>query len=411
MNDRVMSNESSWSELRKAWPILFGATLGMSLSSSALLYYTAGLFVGELEREIGLTRTQFGFSILCANLLQSLAAPFVGAVIDRIGIRWPIMISALMVSFSFLAMSVFVQSVALYVSFQVMVAVLGTGTSPLSFTRGVTGWFFRMRGLALGITLSGMGASAAITPIFVAHAIEDSGWRGGYRLLAALALLVIPIVLILLRKVDAPAEARSSEHPVTGIGIADALRSRAFLLLALGFGLQSLSFAGMAAHFVPLLTDSGVTPVVAAQLASVMGVAIVGSRLVIGWLTDRLFAPWVAAGVCLVCAAGCTALLVNPAGFAVLGALALGCALGAEVDLIAYCVARYFGLISYGRLYGILYGVFITSAGLSPLWIGMFRDTFGSYYWSLWLCVIGLGMAASLLIFAPSYPRHGDGKI
>ncbi len=49
--------------------------------------------------------------------------------------------------------------------------------------------------------------------------------------------------------------------------------------------------------------------------------------------------------------------------------MTLGFAMGAELDLMGFLVARYFGLAEFGRIYGWLYGAFIFASGLGPLWV------------------------------------------
>ena len=74
---------------------------------------------------------------------------------------------------------------------------------------------------------------------------------------------------------------------------------------------------------------------------------------------DRVPAPLVAAGICAICAAGCAVLLVaGPAG-APFAAVAIGAAMGGEIDLIGFLVARHFPLTAFGRIYGVQYAGFI----------------------------------------------------
>ena len=77
--------------------------------------------------------------------------------------------------------------------------------------------------------------------------------------------------------------------------------------------------------------------------------------------------------------------------FALVAAIALGFAVGAEVDLIGYYTARYFGLAHYGAIYGLQYSVFIFGAGVSPILIGYIWDVTGNYD-------LGLMFAAVLML-------------
>ncbi len=72
--------------------------------------------------------------------------------------------------------------------------------------------------------------------------------------------------------------------------------------MAATFAMMSLSFAGLLPHFVPMLGDEGLTPVSAGRIAGEIGLAVIASRLVVGYLLDRVFAPHIAIVICLVAA-------------------------------------------------------------------------------------------------------------
>ena len=60
-------------------------------------------------------------------------------------------------------------------------------------------------------------------------------------------------------------------------------------------------------------------------------------------------------------------------------AIALGFAVGAEVDLIGYFTARYFGLAHYGAIYGLQYSIFIFGVAIGPVYTGYIWDVTGNY--------------------------------
>jgi MFS family permease len=62
-----------------------------------------------------------------------------------------------------------------------------------------------------------------------------------------------------------------------------------------------------------------------------------------------------------------------------LGAVLCGMGIGAEVDLMAFFVSRYFGLKAYGKIYGTMFGIFSVGTGLGPSLSGLFFDIWHSY--------------------------------
>src|SRR5712692_5931037 len=115
------------------------------------------------------------------------------------------------------------------------------------------------------------------------------------------------------------------------------------------FFLTSVSFHGCYIHLVPLLTDRGVSPGIAALAISVAATGSFVGRLGCGYLLDRVFAPYVAVGFFGGAALG-IGLLWSSVGSALafVAAVLLGLLVGAELDLMAYMVSRYFGLRAFG---------------------------------------------------------------
>jgi predicted MFS family arabinose efflux permease len=184
---------------------------------------------------------------------------------------------------------------------------------------------------------------------------------------------------------------------------ADARRSRTFWLLMAAFFLLALGCSGLIVHLVPLLTDAGVSGAKAASIASLSGLSVVGGRLLVGYLVDRFPAIYVAAIGLGFSAAGCLSLACFGVGAAPAAAIAIGFAIGAEVDLIGFLTAAYFGLRAYGRLYGWQYGAFVLGTGLGPLWVAAVYDHTGSYQIALYGVAALLLAAAALFLACPHY--------
>jgi MFS family permease len=232
-------------EFIRGWRILLGATLGVAVGISALPFYTGGVFVKPLEAEFGWTREQIALGSLASTFTVAFVSPWVGALVDRFGVRIPAVLGLLFLSLGFVALSRMPGSIGVFVAIQVAVAVLAASSSPLTFTRVVNAWFERSKGLALGLTLAGIGVTAALAPGLVSAIVAEDGWRSGYLTLAAVAAVAAPIVFLLLgAKCERPPTAPGAvAAPVVGMPFAAAVRSTvfwrlvaAFLLLAGGGG-------------------------------------------------------------------------------------------------------------------------------------------------------------------------------
>ncbi len=158
--------------------------LGSATGVSALLLYTNGLFVGGLTRDFGLTRVQFGFGVLLVTMALAGANPVVGWLVDRFGAKWLSVAGLLLLSVGFASLGLFIESVNSYFLLQVMVALAGAASGPIAYSKVINETFNRHRGIALGITMTGIGVAAAFIPPALANVIADLGWRSGYYALA-----------------------------------------------------------------------------------------------------------------------------------------------------------------------------------------------------------------------------------
>ncbi|MEO8308050.1 MAG: MFS transporter, partial [Pseudomonadota bacterium] len=272
--------------------------------------------------------------------------------------------------------------------------------------------FSKHRGIALGITMTGIGCTAAVLPPILAMIIKAHGWREGYYALALIPLAgaAITVLLFPARPIQVPGSLKAPDP--RSRAKATWLQSRVFWILAGTFAAMSLSFGGLLPHFVPMLRDGGLDALAAARIAGEIGLAVIASRMLVGFLLDRIFAPHIAIVICLIAAAGSLAFIVSGISSASLTAIAIGFALGAELDLMGYLVARYFGLENFGRIYGLQYGAFIFASGLGPLWVGFVRDATGNYIPALVVSTIGLVVTCGGFLLLPRYPsllENGNG--
>jgi len=379
----------AWREFAHGWRVLLGASFGVGLGIAGLLTYNLGLFTTDLEEAIGLSPATYGAALLGLNLALAAAMPVVGLLVDRFGPRATAAAGSALLAVGFLALSR-VSSVPLYVATLVLIGLLASLSAPVAHTRAVAGAFERSRGLALGITQVGIGLAAAIVPPLVARQIGSGGWRSGFLLLALLALAgIVPALLGLPGRGNAIASESSGSREA----FASVRSSRGFWLQLTAFTAMAAAFIGIIAHFVPMLRASGVPLERAGMLAGTIGMSVIVTRLVVGWLADRLEPAWLGAASCLICCGGAVALAIGGADAALPAALALGCAIGAEADLIGILTARNFPLAAYNRAYSAQYAAFTVAGGVSPLMVGLLAEATGGY-------AIPLLMCAALLCFS-----------
>jgi predicted MFS family arabinose efflux permease len=130
-----------------------------------------------------------------------------------------------------------------------------------------------------------------------------------------------------------------------------------------------------------ILHGDGFSGAAITDLTSLIGLSAIAGRLLGGFLLDLFWAPAVAA---LILSTPIISLwlltqssLTTPE--AATAICLIGFAVGVEYDLIAYLVARYFGMRAYTTVYSILYTCFGIGAGFAPFIFGWSFDREHSY--------------------------------
>lgn len=393
------------------WWIILVAGVGLFLCAAPILGYTFGVFFKSLSQEFNWSRAEISLGFSLCFIAMTMTMPLVGRLVDRFGARRVIVPSVLMfgltlTSFYFLSASLW-HFYALYM----ILGVVGGGTATVPYFRVISHWFDKKRGLALGLVTIGYGLGSFTMPSLSHVLLTAAGWRAAYVIIGLLIVVVtVPLVSLFLKEKpqmmgllpdDGKAEralAEMQSGQELGMSVSEALRTGTFWLIVSAVFLIAISVMGCIIHLVPLLTDRGVSAQSAAFATSLCGGATLLGRVVAGYLLDRYFASYVA-----VCFFGGTALGIFllwgglAGGLAFVAAFLVGLGSGAESEILAYLVSRYFGLRAFGEIYGYTLASFTLGGVVGPLIMGVAFDTTGSYRLVLGILVVATATAAGLM--------------
>jgi len=409
----------SVSRIYRGWWVVLVSSIGISSNPGQFAFGAIGLFIIPLTGEFGWQRTQVSFALTLFTMALAVSLPLVGRLVDRHGARAVMIPSTLIFGLLLASIPFFLASLwQLWLIF-LLIGTLAAGANSLPYLRIIGAWFNRRRGLAFGIAMAGGGIGYTYVPPLVQYLINQFGWRHGYYALAGIVLFVtLPLVVLFVREpagdllhseVPKGNAYPANDKPGTRPSLREILRTRSFWILFTAFVLLSTSLFGLLSHLVPMLIDRGMAADRAALVASTLGVTIIVSRAVIGWLIDRYFAPTVAT-VCIILSAGGLALLATGATDygAFLAVMLIGLSIGAEIDLLAYLATRYFGLQSFGLAYGLLFSAFLIGSAIGPVLYGAGFDTTGTYLTVLRICAAMLVITAFVLQLLPAYDRPAN---
>ncbi len=390
------------------WWIVAACACGLLVGAGAILIFTFGVFLKPVTEDLGISRGALSSGLGISAWFVALSCPIVGWLIDRFGTRRVmvpgVLLFALAVaSFGFMqAEPVFL----IYAIFCIAGFISGVQT-PIPYAAVISHWFDNHRGIALGLATAGVGLGVALMPQFAAFLIGRFGWRDAYfgLGLAVVVLAWIPVVIFVRDPPWASASGRAAAtSALPGIDASAALKSRNFWLLSMAFFLGVMAINGTIVHIVALLTDRGIPLQVATGALSVAGLAIIIGRIICGWCLDRFWGPYVAVCFFILPIAGIALLLsALPYPVPLIGSALCGAGIGAEIDLMAFFISRYFGLKAYGKIYGLMFMLFNIGTGLGPALSGRAFDRFHSYSQVLIGYEVALALTCVLLLGLGKY--------
>ena len=392
---------------------LVGAAAVIQFLHGGLLIQAFGAYVAVLSQHFGWSKTALSAGAAIQSLEGAVLGPALGWIMDRIGARLMVQIGIVVFGCGFIVLSQ-IESIG---GFYVAIVLLALGSSlsgyfPLTVT--LVHWFRRKRARALSTMSLGLALGGVAVPL-VAWAMQVHGWRA--TAFASGVLVIVlgwPLARVLRRhpgevgqtEDGLPAEPVRALQPAAGgaalqpqFSAAQALRTPAFWLLALGHGFALLVVTAVNVHAISHMNEGlGYSVGQASAVIALMTGCQVAGVLLGATMGDRWEKRIVAAlcmlghmvGLLMLTFASHPALLV---GFAVFH----GVAWGLRGPFMQALRADYFGLQAIGMILGL--SAFIISIGqvAGPMVAGGLSDLTGDY--RLGFTVLALVAGSGSLLF------------
>lgn len=386
------------------WRTGAAAVVGTGLGASVVPNLFS-LFIQPLQASFGWSRGDISLANN-AMFISAIVAPFAGRLIDRIGARPLILFGFAMMGVCYALLSQMQGSLRLFYLLFSALVVLGIGTTGLGFSRVISSTFVRSRGFSLAVGRSGLAICATVLPAILYAVISRFGWQGGYILMACLTLCVaLPICWLGIERVgpnDHPTSSAASRKLPTLSSLID----RRLLTIAIAATLAYAPLLAITTQLQAIVTDMGVQPASAVWIVGLMGASSVVGLIVTGLLLDRFWAPAIAFLFMIAAASGAVLLLVagSNVGIAAAGVILLGLGYGAEIDLLGFVIARYFGMGLFGTIYGIALLTIAFGTAASSSAIGLIYDQTGGYSLALTVAAASLVLSGMLYLTLGRYP-------
>ena len=392
-------------------PILIGGCIILLINFSIRASF--GMFQIPVQDTFGWPRAEFSLAIAIQNLAWGIGQPIFGALAERWGDRWSIIIGAALYALG-LVMSTMVTTPEAMQLWEVAVGfgIAGTGFGVILAVVGRAA-SDENRSLALGIATAAGSAGQVVGAPLAAGLLSIMPWQGVFLVFAGIALTMILFIPMLGR--GKPATPSVLEESM-GTVLKRAFRDPSYLMIFVGFFSCGYQLAFITAHFPAmvaemcspiapgsLLASLGITTTSAlgAWAIAVIGAANIGGSILAGWLGKRYKKKYLLVIVYTLRTIASAWFILTPItpGTVLIFSVVMGALWLATVPLTSGLVAYIYGLRYMGTLYGFVFLSHQLGSFLGVWLGGKMYDIYGDYTLVWW---VGVGIGAfSALIHLP----------
>jgi MFS family permease len=296
-----MTSSNRHSKIHHGWYILAASFAFLFFQSGAR--YGFGVMFKPMITELGWTRASISSAFFLNMTIFAVTLSVTGKIYDRYGPRWIIFVSTILLSAGFICIA-FIRSLWEFYLYYGILAALGMGAAGIPLMGALMSkWFEKQRGLAISLALAGNCIGQfALVPLYTALVIKF-GWRITHVLIGAIILLVNLTIAFFVIKgdpgdyglkpygreegagVDGP-NASDPAPPADDLTLTQSMGTVSFwLILIVMFVCGSADFL-IIAHFIPMVTDHGISATTAGHMMAWFGLLSMGGILVAGPLSD-----------------------------------------------------------------------------------------------------------------------------
>ncbi|MBI2847220.1 MAG: MFS transporter [Chloroflexi bacterium] len=399
------------------WWIVVAGSLAFTINAG-LFFFGFGAFFLPLLEEFRTSRTAISGVMSLARLESGFFAPVEGFIVDKFGPRRMMLLGITVMGIGFFLLSRVSSLLQLYVVFVLFIALGSTLGTTTPSNVAVANWFRRKRGVAFGITNSGVGLGGIVLFV-ITWLIHEVGWRRASQFIGLGVLVVtIPIAMVMRHKPEpygylpdgetAPAKEKKEEKEdkeEAEFSARQALRTRTFWFMASANAIRMMITSAVAVHAMPFLVGAGFSEAMAALFVSLIAFLSITGRLGFGLMADRFSKrhmwalTFVGVGVGMLIFAT-THSLWQGALFLALYAPAYGGMASTQHAMRA----EYFGRRAFGTIFGWNAMVQMIGTIIGPILAGYMYDVTQSYRGTFVFFAI-ISIATALLVIQAKKPQ------
>ena len=294
--DELEDMSSRGSNRYFGWYITMTATLITLLSSGFRM--GVGPFVKPLVTDLGMSRTELSFILAVSTLVFGIGMPLAGILLKYYSTRFVLIVGVILDCAAVLGTLTLPGILAFFLMFGVLLSLGLSFTSQVVLTPIISRWFIYQRGKALFYLSTGAMAGIAVMTPLETILINSLGWQRTLIVIAVLLTVIIIPAAFFIMKDEAPegadggttklnANNSSKASILPEMTLRDALKTRAYWQIVIGFFVCGFSMNLMGSHAVPMLMDHNFEPTIASFGVGFIGLAAILGTFFMGSIADR----------------------------------------------------------------------------------------------------------------------------
>lgn len=375
--------------------------------------FTLGMFLPYMPEALNASAADISAAFAVSMIGAAILQPLAGLLLDRLGGKAVLTLGLVAAGAALCGTSFATELWHVMVFMGLGSSVAFAAVSPVLTTAIVIDWFDKGRGAALGVATSGTKVAMIVLPPILAVLIAASGWRMAMLSLGIAVWVLIPVVLVFVRRSPNQLKAVAAKKDGTfalafGATLQQALRMPAFWLIAISLFANGQVMNLVFIHLPNYMLSQGYNESMAAlALALLAGVGVFGT-MATGLMADKIgsrqmlmvmFGARGLSAALVIVMPGPVSLLLFVLVFGLLGYGAIG--------VIGLLASQLFGKRSIGAILGAAY-VFNQVGGAAGVYSGgLAYDLTGNYSASLWLSVATTLVASIGIASLPKESQSG----
>ncbi|KGR78033.1 MFS transporter [Ureibacillus manganicus] len=412
-------------QIHYSWFILI--VTFFSIIVAGIVVASSGVFLTPFEKEFGWQRPEISVAFGICLFFFGLAGPFMAALLEKLGLKKMMLASMATLMTGLLLTYLMHQSWHLIIIWGIIIG-LGSSLFLTVLSPYVANhWFKEKRGLATGILTASTAMGQLILLPVLAMVIEGYSWRWAMGLIIGLSIIMFFIILLFIKnspkeigilpygQMEESEEISQSQkgNPIIVAfkGLADALKSKEFWLLAGSFFICGFSTSGLiGTHFISFCISFGIPLVTAASLLSFMGVFNMVGTTLSGWLSDRIDNRWLLFWYYLFRGGSLVllpfALMEGNITWIIVFSVFYGLDWVATVPPTINISRQIFGLHKSAIIYGWIYASHQAGAAVAAYGGGLVYQYFNTYTWAFFMAGVFCVLASLFVIVIKKQPSR-----